>query len=121
MLSRILITYCLGAAFAAFPAAAQGEDALPSKPASHTERHLEGWTVHVDDRLLHGDEAALGQKALRLLESRLFEVKLVVPAEKVERLQKVAFWLDQTCGSREAPQLVADPRVWKMMQKGSES
>ena len=50
---------------------AQAEDATPPKPASHTEKQLEGWTVQVDDRLLQGDGAALGQKALRLLETRL--------------------------------------------------
>src|SRR5262245_25842290 len=85
---------------------AQAEEAAPPKPASHTEKQVEGWTVQVDDRLLEG--AALGQKALRMLETRLYEVKLLVPADKVQRLQKVTFWLDQTCGSLKSPQYHPD-------------
>jgi hypothetical protein len=83
---------------------APAEDTLPPKPASHTERQVEGWTIRVDDRLLHGEGAVLGQRALRLLETRLYEVKLLVPAERVERLQKVTFWLDQSCGALKSPQ-----------------
>jgi len=87
---------------------AQAEEAAPPKPASHTEKQVEGWTVQVDDRLLEGEGAALGQKALRMLETRLYEVKLLVPADKVQRLQKVTFWLDQTCGSLKSPQYHPD-------------
>ena len=84
------------------------EEATPPKPASHTEKQVEGWTVQVDDRLLEGEGAALGQKTLRLLETRLYEVKLLVPADKVQRLQKVTFWLDLTCGSLKSPQYHPD-------------
>ena len=38
-------------------------------PTAHTTRHIEGWTVRVDDRLLHGDGAAVGERALKLLTS----------------------------------------------------
>ena len=31
-----------------------------AKPASHTTRNIEGWKVHVDDRLLRGPDAELG-------------------------------------------------------------
>jgi hypothetical protein len=40
-------------------------------PTAHTSRDIEGWTVRVDDRLLHGDGAALGERALKLLTARL--------------------------------------------------
>ncbi|MGI8979313.1 MAG: metallopeptidase [Pirellulaceae bacterium] len=106
-LSMTSAACCLAAALGTVSHSVQAEDAIPPKPAAHTERQIEGWTVHVDDRLLNG-EAALGQKALRLLETRLVEVKLVVPAEKVERLQKVTFWLDQTCGALKSPQYHPD-------------
>ena len=70
----------------------------PPKPSSHTIRNLEGWTVHVDDRLLTGADAALGKRALQLLQNKLFEIALVVPADKVQRLQQVPIWLDRTHG-----------------------
>lgn len=74
-----------------------GADA-PPKPASHTGRSIEGWTVHVDDRLLSGADKELGERALRLIANRLFDVALVLPAEKVARLRQVPIWLDRTHG-----------------------
>ena len=79
----------------ALPASA----AEPPKPVAHTVRNVEGWTVHVDDRLLSGADAGLGRRALHLLEGRLFEITLVVPADKVARLQQVNIWLDRTHGA----------------------
>src|SRR5947209_1486324 len=66
-------------------------------PTSHTVRDIEGWTVHVDDRLLKADEPT-GVPALRILANRLYDIKLAVPADKVARLQKVPIWLDLTHG-----------------------
>jgi GH43 family beta-xylosidase len=70
----------------------------PSRPTSHTTRNIEGWTIHMDDRLLRGADAGLGQRALRLLENRLFQIALVVPADKVQCLRQVPIWLDRTHG-----------------------
>jgi hypothetical protein len=68
------------------------------KPKSHTTRDLEGWTVHIDDRLLAGPDKELGDRAVRLLASRLADIKLVLAADRQARLQKVAIWLDRTHG-----------------------
>jgi hypothetical protein len=72
--------------------------AEPPKPTSHTKKDIEGWTVQVDDRLLAGPDKELGDRALRILANRLYDIKLVVPADKVARLQKVTIWLDRTHG-----------------------
>ena len=78
------------------PPAEQTE--LP-QPKSRTERNIEGWTVRVDDRLLEAaSDAALGARALRFLEAKLVEIKVVVPAERVKDLQAVAIVLDLNCG-----------------------
>lgn len=70
-----------------------------SQPKSRTEKPLEGWTIRVDDRLL-GDapDAALGQRALKFLEAKLVEIKIVVPESKVALLQRVPIVLDLECG-----------------------
>lgn len=70
----------------------------PPKPTSRTERQVEGWTVRVDDRLLNGPDAELGAKALRFLEHKLADIKVVVPEDKVKVLQKVVIVLDLTHG-----------------------
>lgn len=70
----------------------------PAKPTSHTERKLEGWTIRVDDRLLKGPDAVLGTRALRFLEGKLSDIKVVVPEDKVEKLQSVVIVLDLSHG-----------------------
>jgi hypothetical protein len=75
-----------------------GRAAEPSKPTSHTERKIEGWTVRVDDRLLKGPDVALGTRALQFLEGKLRDIKTVVPADKVKKLQAVTIVLDLSHG-----------------------
>ena len=99
MVSGVVLT---GPATAA--ATASAGDPAPARPASHTKREVEGWAVHVDDRLLAGDEAALGRSALGLLESQLRAVALVLPEDKVKRLRRVPVWLDLSCGELRKPQ-----------------
>ena len=71
----------------------------PSKPTSHTDRILEGWTIRVDDRLLKGGDSALGSKALRFLEGKLADIVAVVPADKVKMLRTVVIVLDLSHGN----------------------
>jgi hypothetical protein len=78
------------------PLAAFADD--PPKPTSHTDRKLEGWTVRVDDRLLKAPDDELGRRALRFLEGKLADIKVVVPEDKVARLQAVTIVLDLTHG-----------------------
>ncbi len=59
---------------------------------------LEGWIVHIDQRLLEGPDRELGDNAVRLLASRLDDVKRVLSADKAARLQRVPIWLDRTHG-----------------------
>ncbi len=77
---------------------AASADDVPALPPGHIERDVEGWTVHIDERLLTGADKALGEHALRLLANRLYDIKLVVPPDKVARLQKVPIWLDYAHG-----------------------
>jgi hypothetical protein len=79
------------------PAFSQNKDAPPI-PNLHTQRDIEGWTVHIDNRLLAGDDKTAGEHALRILANRLYDIKHVVPADKVKQLQKIPIWLDKTHG-----------------------
>ena len=71
----------------------------PPKPTSRTVKNVEGWTVRVDDRLLKEPEDELGRKALRFLEAKLADIKVVVPGDRVEKLQRVTIVLDLTHGN----------------------
>jgi hypothetical protein len=63
-------------------------------PAAHTTRTIEGWTVRVDDRLLKGRHAAVGERALKLLESRLIAITFVVPEKPLAKLRTISIELD---------------------------
>jgi arylsulfatase len=85
--------------------AAPGRAAAPprekdksTRPTSHTAHKLEGWTVRVDDRLLRPPHAELGKKAIRFLENKLADIKVVVPADRLKKLQAVTIVLDLNCG-----------------------
>ncbi|MHC5058350.1 MAG: hypothetical protein ACYTKD_27145 [Planctomycetota bacterium] len=60
--------------------------------AEHVLRTIEGWPVRVNPRLLKG-EADLGRKALKLLETKLYEVRRMVPEAACRELRKVTIWL----------------------------
>src|SRR4051794_24943114 len=76
----------------------------PAKPTSHTVRKIEGWTVRVDDRLLQTPDDVLGTRALRFLENKLADIKVVVPEAKLKKLQAVTIVLDLTHGNLGAMQ-----------------
>lgn len=73
--------------------------AEPTKPTSHTTKTIEGWSIRVDDRLLQSPNEELGARALRFLEAKLSEIKVVVPADRVKKLQAVTIVLDLTHGN----------------------
>jgi len=59
---------------------------------NYVKRSIEGWTVYVNKGLL-ADHAELGARALRLLETKLYEVRRVVPPAACRKLQDVPIWL----------------------------
>ena len=77
-------------------------------PTAHTTRNIEGWTVRVDDRLLHGDGAALGERALKLLTARLVAITIVVPEKSLAKLRAITIELDLNYGDLTAMQYHPD-------------
>ncbi len=70
----------------------------PPIPTAHTTRDIEGWTVRVDDRLLKGEGAALGERALKLLTARLVAITIVVPEKALAKLRAITIELDLDYG-----------------------
>ena len=80
----------------------------PALPTAHTTRNIEGWTVRVDERLLHGDGAAVGERALKLLAARLVAITIVVPEKSLEKLRAITIELDLNYGDLRAMQYHPD-------------
>jgi hypothetical protein len=71
---------------------------VPPLPTSHTTKQIEGWTVRIDDRLLQGDDAPLGERAIKLLTARLMEISILVNEKPLAKLRQVTIQLDLTHG-----------------------
>jgi hypothetical protein len=63
-------------------------------PATHVARQIRGWTVHVDRRLLEGEDAAQGRTALDIIDHQLDEVASAVAMDRLRDLQKVVIHVD---------------------------
>jgi len=85
-------------------------------PTKHTTRDIEGWPVRVDDRLLNGDSAALGERALKLLTARLVAITIVVPELALSKLRAVPIQVDLDYGELKAMQY--HPSVDWLKSKG---
>lgn len=72
-----------------------GEPARPKyEPTSnYTLRNIEGWHVYINHRLLE-DRKELGEKTLRLLRVKLYDVNREVADETLVRLHKIPIWLE---------------------------
>jgi hypothetical protein len=79
------------------PAPKPAEPARPP-PIVREARDVEGWKVHVDKRLLEEANADTREKALRVLGFKLYEITLLVPTDRLEKLRKIAIALDLECG-----------------------
>ena len=99
MKRTVFMAVICAAAAPLFSDSALAQQTIASKPASHTIRRVEGWTVRVDDRLLAPPNEALGIRALRFLEHKLSDIKAVVAAEPLARLQGVTIVLDLSHGN----------------------
>ena len=77
-------------------------------PTAHTTRDIEGWTVRVDDRLLKGEGAALGERALKLLTARLVAITIVVPEKALAKLRAINIELDLDYGDLRSMQYHPD-------------
>src|SRR5262249_34355263 len=71
----------------------------PAKPARVTAterepREIEGWNVHVDVRLLAAPHEELGENAIAMITSQLFDIQSRVPRDRLTRLREVPIYLD---------------------------
>ena len=78
--------------------AADETDKPPALPTAHTTRNIEGWTVRIDDRLFKAENAAVGERMIKLLTARLVAITMVVPEKSLEKLRAVNIELDLNYG-----------------------
>jgi len=80
------------AAIVAAGSVCRGADAPFTPTDQYEKRQMDGWTVLVNQRLLT-ESRALGEDALHLLDSKLYEIRRMVPEAACGELRKVPIWL----------------------------
>jgi hypothetical protein len=83
--------------FALCSAASFGAE-KPDLPTAYTNRNIEGWNIRIDDRLLKGENVALGERALKLLSAKLVSITSVVSGVPLDKLKAVTIELDLNYG-----------------------
>lgn len=84
-----IIAFCIVAASAAEKS---------GLPAAYTDRKIEGWNVRIDNRLVSGDAAPIGEQALKVLNAKLVNITLLVAEEPLAKLRAVTIEMDLDYG-----------------------
>lgn len=58
------------------------------------EKEIEGWTIATDPRLLEEEHSEIASQAFTALANHLQRVKYIVPADRVEQLQRLRIWIE---------------------------
>lgn len=89
----LMIAVGLCASSATF--AADRETEKPATPArEHVQRDVEGWTVHLDKQFLTDEHREQGELGLRVLSHKLHDIVLMLPADRVAKMQEVPIYMD---------------------------
>ncbi len=84
----------------ALPVTAAETDANVKKEATKKAyfdpviKHIEGWTVHVDPKMLEGKYAEGGSQALKMLANHLQRISILVPEDRLAKLRIVEIWIE---------------------------
>lgn len=97
-----ILALCCSAAFAA---------EKPGLPTAYTNRNVEGWNVRIDNRLLSGDAALLGERALKVLNAKLVDITLIVPEKPLAKLRAITIEMDLDYGGL-SPMQYHNDAVW---------
>lgn len=66
----------------------------PFAPTAHYAlQKIEGWPVRVNKTLLAGKHKQTGTRVIALLRNKLAEMRKILPAKAIKRLQKVTIWV----------------------------
>ncbi len=78
------------------PAAASAEDVAAARKHRFDPvvRNIEGWTVHIDPKLLDGPDAEAGSEALKMLANHLQRIAVLMPEKPLAEMRKLELWIE---------------------------
>lgn len=57
-------------------------------------KDLEGWTVHVDPKMLEGEHAEEGGRALKMLGNHLQRIAVLMPPDRLAEMRRLEIWIE---------------------------
>lgn len=58
------------------------------------KKEIEGWTVWVEPKLLEGEHAEMGAKALSMLGNHLERIAILLPEKQLGEMRKLEIWIE---------------------------
>lgn len=91
VISIVLISLTLCAARPSVSSAEKKKDAVRFDPVV---KNIEGWTVHVDPKMLTGKNSDAGTDALKMLANHLQRIAILLPEEQLNKMRKLEIWIE---------------------------
>ena len=83
-----------GAAYAADAKPDAKAETLKKAPFDPVIQNIEGWTVYVDPKLLEGEHAEAGARALKMLANHLQRITILMPKDRLEKMRRLEIWIE---------------------------
>ncbi len=101
-ISTVVLLVSMVMTLVALPAPANAADAKPdAKKEAPKKAHfdpviknIEGWTVHVDPKMLEGKHAEAGARALTMLANHLQRIAILIPEDRLKQLRTLEIWIE---------------------------
>lgn len=58
------------------------------------KKEIEGWTVFIEPKLLEGEHAEMGAKALSMLGNHLERIAILLPEKQLGEMRKLEIWIE---------------------------
>lgn len=58
------------------------------------KKEIEGWTVFIEPKLLEGEHAEMGAKALSMLGNHLERIAILLPEKQLKTMRKLEIWIE---------------------------
>jgi len=101
----VMVLVVLSAATYATDAGPDAREEAPRKARfDPVVRIIEGWTVHVDPKLLKGKHAKTGGRALTMLANHLQRIAILMPKDRLKEMRKLEIWIEY-----DHPEINAEP------------
>jgi len=98
-----------------------GEGAGPQARFDPVIKDIEGWTVHVDPKMLEGEHAEAGGQALAMLANHLQRIAILMPKDRLQEMRRLEIWIEHDSADFNVEPGPYHPSVEWLTERGYET